>query len=147
VVSARATIVDLRGRSKMVEVPCVFVHCRTRRPIVHRVLGSGRPLVRRLPRRSAVLLTSAACDEKDDLVQGFCELRRSDGLRFQSDVERSIQLQKIYPELRIVVCSPQADLLPTSEFIQVSRGLRDISEIDDLLTHASRPSATTALGF
>jgi class 3 adenylate cyclase len=135
-VSARATIVDLRGRSKMVEVPCVLsIVEREGRLSTGSSVADGL-LLGGLPRRSAVLLTSAACDEKDDLVQGFCGTAPGATVYVSSDVERSIQLQKIYPELRIVVCSPQADLLPTTEFTQVSRGLRDISEIDDLLTHA-----------
>jgi len=135
-VSARATIVDLRGRPKMVEAPCVLsIVEREGRLSTGSSVADGL-LLGGLPRRSAVLLTSAACDEKDDLVQGFCGIAPGATVYVSSDVERSIQLQKIYPELRIVVCSPQADLLPTTEFIQVSRGLRDISEIDDLLTHA-----------
>jgi len=135
-ISARATIIDLRGRSKIIEVPCVL-------SVVEREgrLPTGSPvadglLLGGLPRRSVVLLTSAACDEKDTLVQGFCGIAPGSTVYVSSDVERSIQLQKLYPELRLVVCSPQADLLPTTEFLQVSRSLRDISEIDDLLTHA-----------
>src|SRR3989475_10318699 len=135
-ISARATIIDLRGRSKIIEVPCVL-------SVVEREgrLPTGSPvadglLLGGLPRRSVVLLTSAACDEKDTLVQGFCGIGAGSTVYVSSDVERSIQLQKLYPELRLVVCSPQADLLPTTDFLQVSRSLRNISEIDDLLTHA-----------
>ncbi|OLE87152.1 MAG: hypothetical protein AUF79_14670 [Crenarchaeota archaeon 13_1_20CM_2_51_8] len=135
-VSARATIIDLRGRSKVIEAPCVL-------SIVEREgrLSTGSPiadslLLGGLPRRSAALLTSPACDEKDSLVQGFCGIAPGATVYVSSDVERSTQLHRLYPELRLVVCSPQADLLPKTEFIQVSRTLRNISEIDDLLTHA-----------
>ena len=135
-VSARATIIDLRGRSKVIEAPCVL-------SIVEREgrLSTGSPiadslLLGGLPRRSAALLTSPACDEKDSLVQGFCAIAPGATVYVSTDVERSAELHKLYPELKLVVCSPQADLLPTTEFIQVSRSLRNISEIDDLLTHA-----------
>ena len=135
-VSARATIIDLRGRSKVIEAPCVL-------SIVEREgrLSTGSPiadslLLGGLPRRSAALLTSPACDEKDSLVQGFCAIAPGATVYVSTDVERSAELHKLYPELKLVVCSPQADLLPTTEFIQVSRTLRNISEIDDLLTHA-----------
>src|SRR3989442_15845983 len=71
-VSARATIIDLRGRSKIIEAPCVL-------SIVEREgrLSTGSPiadglLLGGLPRRSAALLTSPACDEKDSLVQRCC---------------------------------------------------------------------------
>src|SRR5256886_2885380 len=135
-VSTRATIIDLRGRSKIVEALCLLSvveregRLSTGSPIADNLLLGG------LPRRSVVLLSSPACDEKDNLVQGFCSIAPGATVYVSSDVERSIQLHKLDPELRIVVCSPQADLLPTSEFIQVSRTLRDISEIDDRLTHA-----------
>ena len=135
-VSARATIIDLRGRSKIIEAPCVL-------SIVEREgrLSTGSPiadslLLGGLPRRSVALLTSPACDEKDSLVQGFCAIAPGATVYVSTDVERSAELHKLYPELKLVVCSPQADLLPTTEFIQVSRSLRNISEIDDLLTHA-----------
>src|SRR3989475_7934858 len=135
-VSAKATIIDLRGRSKVIEAPCVL-------SIVEREgrLSTGSPiadslLLGGLPRRSAALLTSPACDEKDSLVQGFCAIAPGATVYVSSDVERSAQLHKLYPELRLVVCSPQADLLPTTEFIQVSRTVRNSSEIDDPLTHA-----------
>jgi len=135
-VSATATIIDLRGRSKIIEAPCVL-------SIVEREgrLSTGSPvadslLLGGLPRRSIALLSSPACDEKDSLVQGFCAISPGATVYVSSDVERSAQLHKLYPELRLVVCSPQADLLPTTEFIQVSRTLRNVSEIDDLLTHA-----------
>jgi class 3 adenylate cyclase len=135
-VSARATIVDLRGRSKIVEVPCFLsIVEREGRLSTGSSVADGL-LLGGLPRRSAVLLASAACDEKDNLVQGFCRIAPGATVYVSSDVERSIQLQKLYPELRLVICSPQANLLPTTEFTQVSRSLRDISEIDDLLTHA-----------
>ena len=135
-VSAAATIIDLRGRSKIIEAPCVL-------SIVEREgrLSTGSPiadslLLGGLPRRSVALLTSPACDEKDSLVQGFCAIAPGATVYVSTDVERSAELHKLYPELKLVVCSPQADLLPTTEFIQVSRSLRNISEIDDLLTHA-----------
>jgi len=135
-VSVTATIIDLRGRSKIIEAPCVL-------SIVEREgrLSTGSPvadslLLGGLPRRSIALLSSPACDEKDSLVQGFCAISPGATVYVSSDVERSAQLHKLYPELRLVVCSPQADLLPTTEFIQVSRTLRNVSEIDDLLTHA-----------
>jgi len=104
-------------------------------------LSTGSPiadslLLGGLPRRSVALLTSPACDEKDSLVQGFCAIAPGATVYVSTDVERSAELHKLYPELKLVVCSPQADLLPTTEFIQVSRSLRNISEIDDLLTHA-----------
>ena len=135
-VSARATIVDLRGRPKMVEAPCVLsIVEREGRLSTGSSVADGL-LLGGLPRRSAVLLTSAACDEKDDLVQGFCGIAPGATVYVSSDMERSIQLQKLYPELSIVVSSPQADLLPATKFTQVSRSLRDISEIADLLTHA-----------
>jgi len=135
-VSARATIIDLRGRSKIIEAPCVLSIVEREGRLSTGSLIADSLLLGGLPRRSAALLTSPACDEKDSLVQGFCAIAPGATVYVSSDVERSAQLHKLYPELRLVVCSPQADLLPTTEFIQVSRTLRNISEIDDLLTHA-----------
>jgi len=135
-VSARANIIDLRGRARVIEVPCVLSiveregRLPTGSPIADSLLLGG------LPRRSAMLLSSAACDEKDNLVLGFCAIAPGATVYVSSDVERSIQLHKLHPKLKLVVCSPQADFLPTTEFIQVSRTLRNITEIDDLLTHA-----------
>ena len=135
-VSARATIIGLRGQSKIIEVPCaLFVVEREGRVPTGSSIADSL-LLGGLPKRSAVLLTSAACDEKDNLAQGFCAIAPGATVYVSSDVDRSMQLHKHYPELRLVVCSPQTDLLPAAEFIQVSRTLRNISGIDDLLTHA-----------
>jgi len=135
-VSARATVIDLRGKTLVVEMPCVLSiveregRVLTGSPVADDLLLGG------LPKRSAVLLAGGASDEKDNLVLRFCEIAPEATVYVSSDVERSIQLHKLHPESRLVVCSPQADLLPTSESIQTSRNLRNISEIDDLLTHA-----------
>jgi class 3 adenylate cyclase len=134
--SARAVIVDLRGRTKPIEVPCVlYVVEREGRLTTGSSIMDGL-LLGGLPRRSAVLLTSVPCDEKDNIVQGFCADAPGTTVYVSSDVDRSMQLHKLYPDLRLVVCSPQAELLPRDSSIQVSRSLDNISQIDDLVTHA-----------
>src|SRR5207247_3226617 len=126
----RATIIDLRGRSKIIEAPCVL-------SIVEREgrLSTGSPiadslLLGGLPRRSVALLTSPACDEKDSLVQGFCAIAPGATVYVSTDVERSAELHKIYHELKLVVCRTEADLLPTKDFIQFSRSIIFIYVID-----------------
>jgi class 3 adenylate cyclase len=134
--SARAVIVDLRGRSKTIEVPlALYVVEREGRVTTGSSIVDGL-LLGGLPRRSAVLLTSVPCDEKDNIVQGFLAVAPEATAYVSSDVDRSMQLHKLHPDLRLVVCSPQADLMPRASSIQVSRSLDNVSEIDDLLTHA-----------
>src|SRR5439155_16871870 len=98
-VSARATIIDLRGHSKLIEVPCaLFVVEREGRVPTGSSIADSL-LLGGLPKRSAVLLTSAACDEKDNLAHGFCAIGPGATVYVSSDVDRSMQLHKHYPEL------------------------------------------------
>jgi len=135
-VTTRATIIDLRGRLRVIELPSVLfvVEREGRSPTGSSVADSL--LLGGLPSRSALLLTGGASDEKENIVQGFCAIAPRATVYVSSDVNRSTQLHKLYPELKLVVCGPQANLLPKSESIQISPNLQNISEIDDLLTHA-----------
>lgn len=135
-VSARATMVDPKGRSNLIEVPYVLVVVEREGRLPTGSAIADNLLLGGLPRHSAVLLTCSACDEKDDLVQGFCATAPTATVYVSSDVHRSLQLHKLYPELRQVVCGPQADLLPKTQFIQVSGTLDNISEINILVMRA-----------
>ncbi len=135
-ISVRATALDPKGQSRVIEVPYTLVvvdrggRLPTGSPIVDSLLLGG------LPGQSAVLLTASACDEKDQLVLGFCAVAPAATVYVSSDVDRSKELHRLYPELRQVVCSPQADLLPRTGFIQVSRSFDNIFEINILLMKA-----------